>query len=178
MTSNLLFPGLSPLWYPPFHLNRSFRRNSNSFHFSSFPNFWHFFDKRRRASYSKTDVCYTIKSLWPSAAGPLFLNKVIFPLMEKYFLTDRTERPFSRGEREFPFPTIPGTTSLQFPFPKIGNDFFIPIPVPKSWECYFSFPFPKFGMQFSIPVPVTGNGLSKSEIRTGIKFKRWENEGF
>jgi hypothetical protein len=39
-----------------------------------------------------------------------------------------------RGEREFPFPTIPGNTSLPFPFPKAGNGFFIPIPVPKSWE--------------------------------------------
>ena len=39
-----------------------------------------------------------------------------------------------RGEREFPFPTIPGNTSLPFPFPKVGNGFFIPIPVPKSWE--------------------------------------------
>ena len=34
------------------------------------------------------------------------------------------------------------------------------------------------GMQFSIPVPITGNGLSKSGIRTGIEFKRWEKEGF
>ena len=50
-----------------------------------------------------------------------------------------------RGEREFPFPAIPGNTGLPFPFPKIGNYFFIPVPVPKSWECYFSFPFPKFG---------------------------------
>ena len=52
-----------------------------------------------------------------------------------------------RGEREFPFPTIPGNTSLPFPFPKFGNEFFIPVPVPKSWECYFPFPFPfpKFG---------------------------------
>ena len=52
---------------------------------------------------------------------------------------------WSRGEREFPFPTIPGNTGLPFPFPKFGNEFFIPVPVPKSWECYFLFPFPKFG---------------------------------
>jgi len=53
----------------------------------------------------------------------------------------------TRGEREFPFPTIPGNTGLPFPFPKFGNDFFIPVPVPKSWECnfLFPFPFPKFG---------------------------------
>ena len=52
-----------------------------------------------------------------------------------------------RGEREFPFPTIPGNTGLPFPFPKFGNEFFIPVPVPKSWECnfLFPFPFPKFG---------------------------------
>ena len=57
-----------------------------------------------------------------------------------------------RAEREFPFPAIPGNTGLPFPFPKIGNDFFI-------------------------PVPVTGNGLSKSGIRTGIEFKRCKKEG-
>ena len=50
-----------------------------------------------------------------------------------------------RGEREFPFPTIPRNTSLPFPFPKIWNDLLIPVPVPKSWEWYFSFPFAKFG---------------------------------
>ena len=35
--------------------------------------------------------------------------------------------PGLRGEREFPFPTIPGNTGLPFPFPKFGNEFFIPI---------------------------------------------------
>ena len=54
---------------------------------------------------------------------------------------------WSRGEREFPFPTIPGITGVLFPFPKIGNDFFIPVPVPKSWDWHFSvlFPITKFG---------------------------------
>ena len=28
--------------------------------------------------------------------------------------------PHSRGEREFPFPVIPGNTSLKFPFPSRG----------------------------------------------------------
>ena len=28
--------------------------------------------------------------------------------------------PFARGEREFPFPVIPGNTSLKFPFPSRG----------------------------------------------------------
>ena len=40
------------------------------------------------------------------------------------------------------------------------NDFFVP---------------KKLGMLFSIPV--TGNGLSKSGIRTEIEFERWEKEG-
>ena len=65
----------------------------------------------------------------------------------------------ARGEREFPFPAIPGNTSLPFPFPKIGNDFFILVPVPKGWECYFSFPFPfpKFGNAiFPFPFPLPG----------------------
>ena len=67
--------------------------------------------------------------------------------------TNLTLQNQNRGEREFPFPAIPGNTGLPFPFPKIGNDFFIP--VPKNWECYFSFPFPfpKFG---------NGNGNEKS----------------
>ena len=30
----------------------------------------------------------------------------------------------TRGEREFPFPTIPGNSGLPFPFPKIGNEIF------------------------------------------------------
>ena len=72
-----------------------------------------------------------------------------------------------RGEREFPFPAIPGNTGLPFPFPKIGNDFFIPVPIPKSWESHFSFLvlFPNvgnaifhyrsqyLGMGWVIPVP-------------------------
>ena len=65
-----------------------------------------------------------------------------------------------RGEREFPFPAIPGNTGLPFPFPKIGNDFFIPIPVPKSWECYFSFPF---------PFPKFGNAIFHSRCR----YREW-----
>ena len=34
-----------------------------------------------------------------------------------------------RGEREFPFPVIPGKTSLKFPFPSRGILFF-PFPFP------------------------------------------------
>ena len=71
----------------------------------------------------------------------------------------------TRGEREFPFPTIFGNTGLRFPFPKFGNEFFIPVPVPKSWECFFDSRSrsQNLGMQFSIPVPVNGNGLSRRE---------------
>ena len=59
-----------------------------------------------------------------------------------------------RGEREFPFLTIPGNTGLPFPFPKYGNEFFhsrsqklgmqfsIHVPVSKIRECNFPFPFP------------------------------------
>ena len=68
-----------------------------------------------------------------------------------------TEHPI-RGEREFPFPAIPGNTGLPFPFPKIGHDFFIP--VPKSWECYFSFPF---------PFPKFGNAIFHSRSR----YREW-----
>ena len=63
-----------------------------------------------------------------------------------------------RGEREFPFPTIPGNTSLPFPFPKVGNGFFIPIPVPKSWEWNSSFPF---------PFPIVGNVILHSRSIPG-----------
>ena len=72
-------------------------------------------------------------------------------------------------------------------------EFVIPVPIPKNWEWNLSFPFPfpkvgnaifhsrsrsqNLGMQFDIPVPVTGNGLSKSGIRMGMEFKRWEKRG-
>ena len=92
--------------------------------------------------------------------------------------SDPPSPPRHRGEREFPFPAIPGNTGLPFPFPKIGNDFFIPIPVPKSWECNFSFPFPfpKFGntifhsrsryREWIIKVGnKNGNGVQKVVIR-------------
>ena len=82
----------------------------------------------------------------------------------------------TRGEREFQFPTIPGNTSVQklgmifsFPFPlqEVGNDIF-----------HFRSCSQNLGMQFSIPIPVTGNGLSKSGIRTGIELKRCKKDGF
>ena len=80
-----------------------------------------------------------------------------------------------RGEREFP--GIPASHSrsrklgmifsLPFPFPKVGNAIF-----------HSRSRSQNLGMQLSIPVPVTGNGLSRSGIRAGIEFKRWEKEGF
>ena len=75
--------------------------------------------------------------------------------------------------KSFPFPTIPGNTSVSFPLPKfsflfllpnignaishscshsqkLGMQFFIPIPVTKIWECaeLFPFPFPKSKKSF------------------------------
>ena len=56
----------------------------------------------------------------------------------------------------FPFPTIPGNTSVSFPFPKVGKAIFIPVPIPKYWECnfYSRSHSQKLGMQFFIPIPV------------------------
>ena len=52
-----------------------------------------------------------------------------------------------RGEREFPFSSIPGNESLWFLFPNYGSRFFHSLPVPEFLECYFfiSIPFPNFG---------------------------------
>ena len=94
----------------------------------------------------------------------------------------------------FPFPIIPGNNNVSFPFPKVGNGICHSRSRSQQLGMEFSFPFPfpkvgnaifhsrsrsqNLGMQFSIPVPVTGNGLSKSGIRTGMEFKRWGKEGF
>ena len=59
-----------------------------------------------------------------------------------------------RGEREFPFPSIPKNESLWFPFPNYGNGFFHSLPVPEFRECFFfiPFPFPNYGnVFFSFP---------------------------
>jgi len=37
----------------------------------------------------------------------------------------------NRGEREFPFPIIPGNTGLQFPSRNLGREFSTRIPVPE-----------------------------------------------
>ena len=60
------------------------------------------------------------------------------------------ERVSSRGEREFPFPSIPKNESLWFPFPNYGNGFFHSLPVPEFRECFFfiPFPFPNYGNGF------------------------------
>ena len=79
-----------------------------------------------------------------------------------------------RGEREFPFPTIPGNTSLPFPFPKVGNGFFIPIPVPKSWEYNCSFPFPKVGNAILHSRSFHGNESLRSGIRSGMNYQSWD----
>ena len=61
---------------------------------------------------------------------------------------------------------------------KFGMIFSFPSPVPKVGNGIFHSSSQNLGMQISIPVPVTRNGLSKSGIRTGIEFKRWEKEGY
>ena len=83
----------------------------------------------------------------------------------------------SGNSRSRPFPGIPASHSRSR---KLGMIFSFPFPFPKVGNAIFHSRSRSqiLGMQFSIPVPVTGNGLSKSGIRTGIEFKRWENEGF
>ena len=62
-----------------------------------------------------------------------------------------------RGEREFPFPSIPVKESLWFLFPNFGNEFFHPLAVREFWKCFFSFPScsPTLGMVFFpfLPIP-------------------------
>ena len=91
-----------------------------------------------------------------------------------------------------PVPDHSRKGNISLPFPKVGNGIFHSPSHSRKLGMEFSFPLPKvgnaifhsrsrsqnLGMQFCIPVPVTGNGFSKSGIRTGIKFKRWEKEGF
>ena len=60
----------------------------------------------------------------------------------------------NRGEREFPFLSIPKNESLWFPFPNYGNGFLHSLPVQEFRECFFfiPFPFPNFGnVFFSFP---------------------------
>ena len=73
----------------------------------------------------------------------------------------------SRGEQEFPFPSIPKNESLWFPFPNYGNGFFHSLPVPEFRECFFfiPFPFPNYGNGFffiPFPFPNCGNGFFHS----------------
>ena len=63
----------------------------------------------------------------------------------------------NRGEREFPFLSIPKNESLWFPFSNYGDGFFHSLPVPEFWECLFSFPSRSriMGLVFfhSLPIP-------------------------
>ena len=63
----------------------------------------------------------------------------------------------NRGEREFPFLSIPKNESLWFPFPNYGNGFLHSLPVQEFRECFFfiPFPFPNYGNGFfhSLPLP-------------------------
>ena len=59
-----------------------------------------------------------------------------------------------QGESEFPFPAIPGNTSLKFPSPS-------------RWKIPFPFPSRNPGMQFLISRPVPGKRNLQPGIRTG-----------
>ena len=85
---------------------------------------------------------------------------------------------FHRGEREFPFPSIPKNESLWFPFPNYGNGFFHSLPVPEFRECFFfiPFPFPNYGNGFFHSLPelweciffIPEFAISQTGIKTGI----------
>ena len=55
---------------------------------------------------------------------------------------------WGRGEREFPFPSIPKNERLWFLFPNYGNGFFYSLPVPEFREWIFSIPFPFLNWPF------------------------------
>ena len=91
-----------------------------------------------------------------------------------------------RGEREFPFPSIPKNESLWFPFPNYGNGFFHSLPVPEFRECFFfiPFPFPNYGnlffsfpshsrivgMDFFIPFPFPNLPFHRRESKRELEF--------
>ena len=83
-----------------------------------------------------------------------------------------------RGEREFPFLSIPKNESLWFPFPNYGNGFFHSLPVPELWEWIFSFPSRSriVGMDFFNSLPVPEFAISQTRIKTGIGVP-WEIPG-
>ena len=74
---------------------------------------------------------------------PLPLNQIAFQRA-----VQRLE--WSRGEREFQFPSIPKNERLWFPFPNFGNGFFHFCPVPEFLECFYFIPFlfPVYGIGF------------------------------
>ena len=63
----------------------------------------------------------------------------------------------SRGERKFPFPTIPRNTGLLFPFPIIPVNNNVSFLSPKVRNGNVHSRSQKLGMEFSFPFPKVGN---------------------
>ena len=108
-------------------------------------------------------VLHTLTYCWQDRKGSMIAPTLCSTLLGSAFHARQTL--ICRGEREFPFPTIPGNTGLPFPFPNLGMSFSFPFPFPKVGNAFFDSRSrsQNLGMQFSIPVPITGNGLSRRE---------------
>ena len=121
---------------------------------------------------SQTAVCQNPKLGFPIQNPKLGIPIHVWPEQQWH-----CSPGVSGNSRSRPFPGIPASHSRSR---KLGMIFSFPFPFPKVGNAIFHSRSrsQNLGMQFSIPVPVTGNGLSKSGIRTGIEFKRWEKEGF
>ena len=87
------------------------------------------------------------------AAAQFFLDS----LWQYYMVTRNSSRMSDRGEREFPFPVIPGNTSLKFPFP---------------WHFVISLPVP--GKRNFWPGIKTGNTINFCSLADG--WSRHENK--
>ena len=81
-----------------------------------------------------------------------------------------------RGEREFPFQSIPKNESLWFSFRNYGNGFFHSLPVPEIRECFFfiPFPFPNYGNGFfSFPSRSRIVGMDFFHSLPVPEFREW-----
>ena len=95
--------------------------------------------------------CFGLLPVWP-----VLYREMHRTTWQLQVTTKKSIWHLCRGEREFPFQSIPKNESLWFPFPNYGNWFFHFLPVPEFWECFFPipFPFPKSGNVFFYSLPV------------------------
>ena len=80
--------------------------------------------------------CFGLLPVWP-----VLYREMHRTTWQLQVTTKKSIWHLCRGEREFPFRSIPKNESLWFPFPNYGNWFFHSLPVPELWEWIFFIPF-------------------------------------